>query len=60
MKLTWQRYWQLLLKARFRPMHFVHEVRLAALHDLTHEFESHDYFIEGRMVRSFINTEPKP
>ena len=33
------------------------EINKAALEGLAYEFESHDYFGEARMVRSYINTE---
>lgn len=60
MKLNWKRYWRMLVSAKFRPMQFIHKVRLAALEDLHHELVSHDYFHEARFVRSFIDTEPTP
>lgn len=60
MKLSWRRYWNMLVNSGFRPMVFIHKVRIAALEDLHLELESHDYFHEARFVRSFIKTEPTP
>lgn len=34
-----------------------HEINRAALSGLLYELESHDYFSEAAMVRSYINTE---
>lgn len=58
--MSWGYIWKLAKRAKFHPKRFVYEARIDALKSIEYEFASHDYYREAGMVKSFINSEPKP